>query len=246
MLAATAAFLFGVAVATAQPDKIYDNWNTDACGYTDRAPLDLQAPAHLQRLEVWYHWRGQESAVAYTLSRGGQTVRSGMLLRADCDPYQDAWCVARDAVDLDLGRGLYIIRTERPRVCQNAGSGGSGFVKAFGRVGRLAEEGRDMGRLAWDVWRVEEGVGGQVKFAGTWTRRGRSEIFDAVWRNLETRAEVRDTLRVIEARGRVVIYREGNKGEYRGELSSDGEHIQGTANWYPQGWFWRADARRDR
>ena len=30
---------------------------------------------------------------------------------------------------LQLDEGKYVVRTERPRVCQNAGSGGNGFVK---------------------------------------------------------------------------------------------------------------------
>src|ERR1019366_4561156 len=141
----------------------------------------------------------------------------------------------------DAGPGGYTIRTG-PRVCQNQGSGGAGFVKVFGRPSRLGDERRrDAGDLPADVWRIEEGAGGRVIWAGTWTRRGRSDVFDAVWRNVVTGAEARDTLRLVEARDRIVFHRDGTNGEYRGELSRDGRHMNGTASWYSADGFWRAD-----
>jgi hypothetical protein len=234
------------ATVTAQ-EKLFDNWNTDACGYTDRATFELQAPVHLHHIDVWYHWRGREDSVPYTIWHDGQTIRTGALVRGECDPYQEAWCTARDSFDLDAGPGRYTIRTERPRVCQNGGSGGAGFVKAFGYPARFGGErrhDRDFDRLAADVWHVEEGVDGRVVWAGTWTRRGRSDVFDAHWRNVETGAEASDTVRLIEVRGRVVFHRDGNDGEYRGTLSREGTHMDGTASWYRPGWFWRADADR--
>jgi hypothetical protein len=66
-------------------------------------------------------------------------------------------------------------------------------------------------------------------------------VFDAVWRNMDTGAEAGDTLRLIEAKDRIVFHRDGNNGEYRGLLSRDGTHVNGTASWYGPGWFWRAD-----
>ena len=60
-------------------------------------------------------------------------------------------------------------------------------------------------------------------------------MFDAVWRNVDTGAEARDTIRPIEARGRIVFHRDGNNGEYRGELSGDGRRMNGTASWYAPG-----------
>jgi hypothetical protein len=101
---------------------------------------------------------------------------------------------------------------------------------------------RDAGHLPADVWRIEEGVNGQAAWVGTWTRRGRSDVFDAEWRNVENGGEARDRIRVIEARDRVVLHRDGNNGEYTGQLSRDGAHMEGTANWYGPGGYWRADA----
>jgi|HubBroStandDraft_2_1064218.scaffolds.fasta_scaffold686281_1 hypothetical protein len=101
---------------------------------------------------------------------------------------------------------------------------------------------RGAGHLPADVWRVEEGADGRVAWSGTWTRRGRSDVFDAVWRDVDNGGEARDRLRVIEATDRIVIHRDGNNGEYRGQLSRDGAHMEGTATWYAPGGFWRADA----
>jgi hypothetical protein len=241
MLAAIVASLATSATGTAQ-NKLFDNWNTDACGYTDSATFNLQTPAHLDQIEVWYQWRARESSVPYTIWHDSQAIRTGMLYRAECDPYQGAWCIARDSVDIDVGPGAYTIRTERPRVCQNGGSAGVGFVKAFGSPSRVGgERRRDFGHPAADVWHIEEGVNGRVVWVGTWTRRGRSDVFDAVWRNMDTGAEAGDTLRLIEAKDRIVFHRDGNNGEYRGLLSRDGTHVNGTASWYGPGWFWRAD-----
>lgn len=101
---------------------------------------------------------------------------------------------------------------------------------------------RDNGRLAADVWHVEEGANGRAAWVGTWTRRGRSDVFDAEWRSLDNRVGVQDTLRLIEAGDRVVFHRDGTNGEYTGYLSRDGTHMEGTASWYIPGGYWRADA----
>jgi hypothetical protein len=248
ILAVIVASLATSATLTAQ-DTLFDNWNTEACSYTDSAIFNLQTPARLDHIEVWYRWRGRESSVPYTILHHGQTIRTGMLVRAECDPYQEAWCSARDSFEIEAGPGAYTIRTERPRVCQNGLSGGVGFVKAFGHPSRFGEErrhDRDLDRLAADVWHIEEGVDGRAVWVGTWTRRGRSDVFDAHWRNVETGAEASDTVRLIEARDRIVFHRDGNDGEYRGTLSREGTHMDGTASWYRSGWFWRAEAEHGR
>jgi hypothetical protein len=111
---------------------VFNNWNTYACEMTDTAGFMLDRSVRADRIEVWYRWRSREVSVAYTLSRNGQTLRSGVLTRGDCDPYQEKWCVATDRIDLRLPPGNYLIRTERARVCQNAGSDGNGFAKVYG------------------------------------------------------------------------------------------------------------------
>ena len=114
-------------------NKLFENWNTGGCDYTDSSSFELRTPAHVDQIDVWYHWRGRESSVPYTISHDGQTIRTGILYRAECDPNQEAWCVARGSVDIDAGPGAYMVRTERPRVCQNSASAGVGFVKVFGQ-----------------------------------------------------------------------------------------------------------------
>jgi hypothetical protein len=233
-------------LGTAQ-DKLFDNFNTGACSYTDSATFNLHGPAHVGQIQVWYRWRSRESTVRYTILRDNQAIRDGVLSRAECDPYQEAWCSANDSIEMDLEPGVYTIRTERPRVCQNDGSSGAGFVKVFGYFSRREGEHRhEFIPLASDVWHVEEGANGRAFYVGTWTRRGRSNVFDAVWRNVDNGAHISDTVRLIEAGDRIVFHREGNGGDYTGHLSGDGTHMRGTASWYGPGWFWRAEAMGDR
>ena len=113
--------------------KLFDNWNTSACEMTNTAAFNLDQAVRGNRIEVrvWYRWRNREGSVGYTLSKDGQTLRSGTLTRSDCDPYQEKWCVALDEFDLLFGPGTYLIRTEQPRICQNQGSDGNGFVKVY-------------------------------------------------------------------------------------------------------------------
>jgi hypothetical protein len=113
-------------------NKIYDNINTGACGFTDTATLDLQASAHLDQIALWFNWARGESSLPYTISTGGRVVRSAAMTRGQCDAYQNSWCLAVDRLNMDLGPGSYTVRAGQPRVCQNAGSGGRGFIQAYG------------------------------------------------------------------------------------------------------------------
>jgi hypothetical protein len=89
-----AAITSGVLPAIAQP--IFENWNTATCAFTDTAILDIQQPARIERVEIWYNWRSGEPPLSYTASLNGQVAFSGTLLRAECNPYQSTWCIARD------------------------------------------------------------------------------------------------------------------------------------------------------
>jgi hypothetical protein len=127
-LAAGLSLVSGTAIA----QQISDNWNTDACGFTGHAGFKLRQPTRLTSIELWYHWGSRESEVDYTLFHEGEPVKRGRLMRASCDPYQEAWCGARANVGVELPPGVVEVRTARGKVCQNAGSGGEGFIKAFG------------------------------------------------------------------------------------------------------------------
>ena len=125
-----AASLFVAAPAAAQ--QIYDNWNTSACGFTDVAGFDLSEPTRLTSVELWYHWRPNESEVGYVLLLDGRPLKRGRLMRAGCDPYQEAWCGARGNLGVEVPPGRVDIQVARPRLCQNPQSGGEGFARVFG------------------------------------------------------------------------------------------------------------------
>jgi hypothetical protein len=118
--------------ALAEESVLVDNWNTAGCSYTDSAPLSVTSSVHLKRIDLWFNWNTDETSLSYTLMSGNQKVTSGTLSRGDCDPYQASWCVARGKPDVDLAPGEYTVQVESARVCQNGGSGGKGFIKAYG------------------------------------------------------------------------------------------------------------------
>jgi hypothetical protein len=115
----------------ARAQQFSNNWNTSACAFTDTAELEISQGVHLSRVELWYNWQPNESSVGYTVLFNGQSIGTGNLSRASCDPYQQAWCVAQDTTDTDLSPGTYTFRTERAFVCQNVESGGRGFIRAY-------------------------------------------------------------------------------------------------------------------
>ena len=116
----------------ADAQQFYNNWNTAACSFTDRAGFDLHHPTRLTAIELWYRWDRHESEVRYELYQDDKFITRGFLMRASCDPYQEAWCEARAEVGIDLPRGFVEVRTERAKVCQNEGSHGEGFIHAYG------------------------------------------------------------------------------------------------------------------
>ena len=118
-------------MTNAGAQEFVNNWNTGACRLTDSATINVSQPQHMSRLELWYNWQPNESSVGYTVSFNGQQIGTGTLKRADCDPYQAAWCIARDTPEAEMSVGTYTFRTAHPRVCQNAGSGGQGFIRAY-------------------------------------------------------------------------------------------------------------------
>src|SRR5262249_17921595 len=76
------------------------------------------------------------------------------------------------------------------------------------------------------VWTVTENG-----WQGTWTRRGQSMIFDAVWKS--DSGVIQDVLQVQSVRGfQVILRRRGNGGTYTGTVSPDSKTVQGTASSY--------------
>jgi len=81
------------------------------------------------------------------------------------------------------------------------------------------------------VWRVTEG---DPNWTGTWTRRGTSSVFDAVWTGYGQRSTGALTMAVS---GNSVTITRGN-GQYTGTIN--GKSASGTASWYSSGQRWSA------
>jgi hypothetical protein len=77
------------------------------------------------------------------------------------------------------------------------------------------------------VWHEREG-----SFKGTWTRRGDTNVFDAVWTD-DAGHEVKSEVTLESVVGRtVVLFRKDLGGRYTGTLSDDGRLvIEGTVSW---------------
>ena len=119
-------------VAPASAQELFNNWNTGTCNVTDVASFTVERPLRVQRIDIWFRWRANETIVGYSASRDGEVIATGDLSRAECDPHQTAWCVARGEPGAEMEPGTYTFRTERAGICQNAGSGGQGFIRAYG------------------------------------------------------------------------------------------------------------------
>jgi len=120
-------------VMPGREEKVFDNTNPAACGFTDRASLRLDRPLRLTRLELWLSWDRGERTASYSLERHGEVITRGVLRRTQCDPYQRQWCNAEDSPQITLAPGRYVLRLSRSNLCQNAASNGEGFVRLWGR-----------------------------------------------------------------------------------------------------------------
>ena len=84
------------------------------------------------------------------------------------------------------------------------------------------------------IWHITEG---DATWAGTWTRRGNTNIFDAYWKR--TTGEEQRAVLTMEVSGSQVVINCGND-RYSGTLSSDCRTIEGTASWYQSWMKWSA------
>ena len=81
----------------------------------------------------------------------------------------------------------------------------------LGRVWHVTEEVRD----SQGLWHGE-------KWEGTWTRKGDTRTFDAVWRNNKSHEELRDAVEVdVAERGLLKLHRTGSKISYNGYYPAD-------------------------
>ena len=86
------------------------------------------------------------------------------------------------------------------------------------------------------VWHEKEGP-----WEGTWSRRGDTNVFDAVWKNPDG-VEIKDEVTFESvADHEIVLFRKGTQGRYRGHVSDDGMKIdKGSAEWFAPGDSWSA------
>jgi len=86
------------------------------------------------------------------------------------------------------------------------------------------------------VWHEQEG-----EWTGTWTRRGFSNIFDAVWKTADGRESKDEVVYESVNCQRLILFRKGTNGRYRGRLSADGSRIEsGEADWFSTNDHWSA------
>ncbi len=112
--------------------KLFDNWNSAACAFTDRADFALEAPAQITHVELWYNWRAGERTLPFVLADAGGALAEGELTRGACDPNQASWCVATASLAVAAQPGAHVVQVGQARLCQNAQSGGRGFVRVRG------------------------------------------------------------------------------------------------------------------
>ena len=139
----------------ANQQPIFDIWNSGACGFTGTADFKLDNAYRVERIETWYKWQAGENGLPYSLSFQGRELRRGTLVRGSCDSYQQAWCIAVDNLNMDMGPGTYTLRVASPRVCQNAMSRGAGFIRVY-RVGGAIATGTHAdrsGRVTVHIWK---------------------------------------------------------------------------------------------
>jgi len=103
---------------------------------------------------------------------------------------------------------------------------------------RAVIDGADSG--SGGIWRTTEDGG----WTGTWTRRGDSQVFDAVWSNDSQQVTGVLTMSVQGRTVRIQSRRQsnGNDVDYEGTLSEDGRSAQGTLRVLGRSgsWNWRA------
>lgn len=226
--------------------QLADIWNPQGCEFTDSSQFAISRPTRVDRIDLWYNWSPGERSTSFVLTgANGKVFARGELRRDSCDPYQGSWCGATASPRIALPAGRYRVVAGRARVCQNAASDHSGFIRAWGSSvtdsgSGLIGQGQAPASLG-KRWNVHEELPDGRHWDGYWTRRPGSNTFDARWRDSLSGQYVTDTIELSEVRGGTIrLYRRGNNGTYTGRIAPDGVSIRGSASWYPPGAYWMA------
>ncbi|MEW5822470.1 MAG: PKD domain-containing protein [Cyanobacteriota bacterium] len=114
------------------PIKYIDNFNGGGCSFTDNAKIKLEIPFDVSNLQIWYLWDSNEQTVPYKIIKDGQIVNTGHFIKGACDPYQAQWCGGDTNTKLLLNPGIYDIKLDKAKLCQNSASSNNGFIRVFG------------------------------------------------------------------------------------------------------------------
>ncbi len=118
--------------AGAKTALLMENWNTLACATSASSSFQLAKDAYVSKLQAWYNWTQNETAVAATVKSGGTTVFQGDLTRGSCDSLQASWCLAEAPVVAQWPAGQYSLTLSKGQMCGNSQSGNQGFVRLSG------------------------------------------------------------------------------------------------------------------
>jgi hypothetical protein len=120
-----------------------------------------------------------------------------------------------------------------------AGCSKSGFPDRTAAQTQPSQHAFNLGR----IWKVEEGYYDEAHWVGVWTRRGESNVFDAVWKHCWTRETAQDVVEVQLAKdGQLTVFRRSIKQHYRGRYSAQHPNkVRGGADWYGPDLIWKAE-----
>ena len=113
--------------------ELFNVGNTAACGHTPVSNFSLSQRAEINRLTIWYDTRIAGTDVIGELTGPGVYMRL-RFNTISCDPYQNQWCSGQAAIHKALPAGDYQVIIPQPAICQNAMSGGKGFIIVKGRT----------------------------------------------------------------------------------------------------------------
>ena len=114
------------------PIKHIDNFNGGGCSYTDNAKIRLDIPFDVTNLQIWYLWDTNEQSVSYKIIKDSRIITTGSFIKGACDPYQTQWCGGDTNTKISLSPGIYDIKLDRAKLCQNSTSSNNGFIRVFG------------------------------------------------------------------------------------------------------------------
>lgn len=132
-LALVALLAFTSPISSAQDEsfdgcgELFNVGNKAGCNYTDFSNFSLSQPAEINRLIIWYNASIAGTDVVGEL-RGPGVYMKLRFNTVGCDVYQSQWCSGHAVIHKTLRAGDYQVTIPQRAICQNAMSGGKGFI----------------------------------------------------------------------------------------------------------------------